>query len=384
MYLICHLAYSPDHLQYLIDQGCDVTLPLLEDDIESYDISDGNDRNKPSPEKLIAFTSITSDEDHSARVAYPLHVAIVCLYHAAIKSKESGQYKQTQAMKIIEILLENGSEQWGCGNVLTLNVENYRWLLFHEDYPYNLPVHLAIFLKKHTNDTNGSHAVIDEGIRLLQNASKQSQCPKFHTTPVLSGVPSCYMKMLFSDDYSDVSFHCSDGVCIPAHKCILAASSAYFKTALRGDWAENNADGIWETSHSSSIIKSVLTVIYTGSVEQCESIMDAKDTTNALDLLDVACEYDIKHRVEFSVDNCIRKLEVDNVSTVLQYANSHTNVPRRLKMACFLFVKKNTGPALMDPDMMKIAMEDPELWGELGIYLNAKSEKRLDKRARTD
>ena len=82
MYLICHLAYSPDHLQYLIDQGCDATLPLLEDDIESYDISDGNDRNKPSPEKLIAFPSITLDEDHSARVAYPLHVAIVCLYHA--------------------------------------------------------------------------------------------------------------------------------------------------------------------------------------------------------------------------------------------------------------------------------------------------------------
>ena len=92
-----------------------------------------------------------------------------------------------------------------------------------------------------------------------------------YTTPVLSGVPSRYMTMLFSDDYSDVSFHCSDGVCIPAHKCILAASSAYFKTALRGDWAENNADGIWETSHSSSIIKSVLTVIYTGSVEQCEN-----------------------------------------------------------------------------------------------------------------
>ena len=82
-------------------------------------------------------------------------------------------------------------------------------------------------------------------------------------------------------------------------KCILAASSAYFKTALRGDWAENNADG--EDCHSSSIIKSVLRVIYTGSVEQCESIMDGKDTTNALDLLDVACEYDIKHVVEFSV-----------------------------------------------------------------------------------
>ena len=45
MYLICHLAYSPDHLQYLIDQGCDATLPLLEDDIESYDISDGNGTN---------------------------------------------------------------------------------------------------------------------------------------------------------------------------------------------------------------------------------------------------------------------------------------------------------------------------------------------------
>lgn len=51
----------------------------------------------------------------------------------------------------------------------------------------------------------------------------------------------------------------------------------------------------------------------------------------------------------------------------------------------FLVCKKEyTGQALIDPDMMKIAMEDPELWGELGIYLNAKSEKRSDKGARTD
>ena len=35
----------------------------------------------------------------------------------------------------------------------------------------------------------------------------------------------------------------------------------------------------------------------------------------------------------------------------------------------------------MDPGIMKLAVEDPALWGELGVFLNAKPEKP-SKRAR--
>jgi len=38
--------------------------------------------------------------------------------------------------------------------------------------------------------------------------------------------------------------------------------------------------------------------------------------------------------------------------------------------------------ALMDPGIMKLAVEDPALWGELGVFLNAKSEKKPSIRAR--
>ena len=163
-----------------------------------------------------------------------------------------------------------------------------------------------------------------------------------------------------------------------AHKSVLAASSSYFKTAFQGDWAENNSEGLWKTAHCSNLMKSVLTVIYTGSVKECEKLMDDKETTDPLHLLDVACEYDIKHLIEISVDNCVRKLRLDNVQKMLQFAHVHS---ARLKTACFEFIRKNTAKTLMDPGIMGLAVEDPVLWGELGVFLNAQSEKP-SKRAR--
>jgi len=347
----------------------------MEGDIDLYDTVDEN--NEPGSEQLVAL----ADGDRFIKLAFPLHIAIVCLYHSAIKYP----YPSTEkALRIIEILLKNGA-RWdnGCGDVVTLNAEGYKWVLFRANYPNNLALHLAMYLKKHLG-SNGSHKLMDKGIKLLQDASikdkKTKENTKPKTTPVLEGVVTSYKSMLFSDDFSDITFLCSDGVSIPAHKCILAASSAYFKTAFRGDWAENNEEGVWKTAHCSNLMKSILTLIYTGSVKECEKLMDEKGTTDPLNVLDVACEYDIKHLIEIPVDNCARKLRLDNVQKMLQYAHVHSP---RLKTACFEFIKKNTAKALMDPGMMgRLAVEDPDLWGELGVFLNAKLEKKPSKRAR--
>lgn len=369
-------TYSPERLQYLIDNGYDLNLPLLgENEIDFYDITDK--KNEPGSEQLVAL----ADGDQFMQLAFPLHIAIVCLYHSAIKYPSPSR-EEHEAIRIIEILLKNGA-RWdnGCGDIVTLNAEGFDWVQFRAAYPNNLALHLAMDLKKYLG-RNGSHKLMDKGIKLLQDASikdkKAKETTKPKITSVLEGVVTSYKSMLFSDDFSDITFQCSDGVSIPAHKCILAASSSYFQTAFRGDWAENNEEGVWKTAHCSNLMKSILTLIYTGSVKECEKLMDEKGTTDPLNLLDVACEYDIKHLIEISVDNCVRKLRLDNVQKMLQYAHVHSP---RLKTACFEFIKKNTAKALMDPGMMGLAADDPALWGELGVFLNAKPEKP-SKRAR--
>jgi hypothetical protein len=160
----------------------------------------------------------------------------------------------------------------------------------------------------------------------------------------------------------------------------LAASSPYFKTAFQGGWSENNADGIWRTTHSSDRIKSVFTLIYTGSVEACEKLM--KDNgTNPLDLMDLACEYDIEPLIHISIDGCKKTLRVNNARKMLHTAHLHSC--GTLKKACFEFIQKNSTKALISPDMMSLATEDPGLWEELGNFLNGTSTKP-SKRARTD
>jgi hypothetical protein len=235
-----------------------------------------------------------------------------------------------------------------------------------------------MFLKKY--EDCDSNEYMDVVIRLLQEASKKNVQPSLKTTPVLQSVASCYRSMLFSEDFSDVTFQCSDGVSIPAHKLILAASSPYFKAAFQGNWSENNSDGIWRTTHSSNMIKSVFTLIYTGSVEECENLMKDKGT-NPLGLMDLACEYDIKALIHISIDGCKKTLQVSNARKMLQTAHLHSC--GELKKACFEFIQKNSSKALMSPDMMSLVTEDPGLWEELGEFMNGTSTKP-NKRARTD
>eukprot|EP00977_Amphora_coffeiformis_P006458 scaffold1380_cov161-Amphora_coffeaeformis.AAC.7 len=72
--------------------------------------------------------------------------------------------------------------------------------------------------------------------------------------------------MLLSDEFSDIKVSCSDKVVLPAHRCILAASCPYWETALEGPWTENTS-GIWSTTHTSTVMKEVLSYIYTGKID---------------------------------------------------------------------------------------------------------------------
>lgn len=78
-------------------------------------------------------------------------------------------------------------------------------------------------------------------------------------------VADTYKEMLFSEQFSDVQIICSNGEAVHAHKCVLAASSPYFKAAFGGQWEETRS-GQLKTTHAVHIIKTMLTLLYTGKV----------------------------------------------------------------------------------------------------------------------
>ncbi len=376
------VSSSPEGVKALIGQGYKINTPLPHHSIYNFNTSRISDDFEPNAEGIVALD--TNNTDGRSCVAYPLHIAIVSLYKAASRIvydySSKHDYSSMQCLEVIQILLHYGADwKLGCKGLLILHLEDYKWISFPE-YPghsgRNQPIHLAMFLKKYQD--HYSNEYMDKAIRLIQakvnrqiekEKEGQGKLSSLKTVAVLKSVANTYKSMLFSEDFSDVTFQCSDGVSIPAHKNILAASSPYFERAFKGDWAENNLEGIWPTIHSSSMMKSFLTLIYTGSKQECEKIL-ADNENDPIGLLDLACEYDMKPLVLISIDNCIKHLKLDNVRMIMQSAQRHSC--ERLKIATFAYVNVNARKALMRPDMVSLATEDPELWAELGMFLNGK------------
>lgn len=176
---------------------------------------------------------------------YPLHVAVVCVYHA-IKKDPLANYQLKRAMEVIDILISHGvNVELGTRSIQLLNIEGHDKILFSRDYPNNRAVNLALKLKQYpwSMEVRTTQKYLDIVVKKLDAAKPKKNELEDHvpTGPVLKGVASAYSKLLFSEDFSDITFKCSDGVSVPAHKNILAASSEYFHTAFLGSWAENHA-----------------------------------------------------------------------------------------------------------------------------------------------
>lgn len=80
---------------------------------------------------------------------------------------------------------------------------------------------------------------------------------------VVRPVVTAYEAILFSEEHSDVKFVCPDGQVIPAHKCVVVASSPYFKASFRSWWEEADKAEV-KIMFAAHIIKSILSLLYTG------------------------------------------------------------------------------------------------------------------------
>ncbi|CAB9517333.1 POZ domain-containing protein 9 [Seminavis robusta] len=283
--------------------------------------------------------------------AYPLHLAIVNLYHSVKKT-----YLYESALEILDLLLAHGANTSECCSCLVLcNIERYNYHPFESDAQSYTALDLALFFKKHPNSffEAQTHSAMESGIKRIQKKAKKSPTAPIKTVPVVAEVAAAWKSLLCSEEFSDICFQCSDGVSLPAHRIVLAAVSPYFATALKGPWSEVSS-GKWNTSYPSTLIRLILELIYTGKVP------NAFCKENPLMLFDCVSEYDIKPAIKLATNACIQKLGVSNVKKILQAASLHSNT--KIKKACFVFVQSNATHILTDAGFMTLAQEDPKLW----------------------
>jgi hypothetical protein len=164
-----------------------------------------------------------------------------------------------------------------------------------------------------------------------------------------------YEKLLLSEDYSDATIICEDGVPIPVHKAILAASSSYFKAAFSGEWTENQS-GVIKTVHPAHIVKETLSLIYTGGTSS-KLIKEAP-----LAFISVASEFDIPWLKKLVEPNCVKTLDQCSLKAVWQAG--HLYESELLKKACIEYAKKNPLLVLANSSIIDLKSEDPASWEE--------------------
>jgi hypothetical protein len=166
---------------------------------------------------------------------------------------------------------------------------------------------------------------------------------------VLRRTKTMYDSLLFSSEFSDVTFVCPDGIEIPAHRSILAADNEYFRTFFGGKWWEQHPDGRWETKKSSNAIKALLSLIYTGEIQ-----LDVTDA-QFLELLETAYEFQLNDDLlKVCQAMCIDIINESNVKGFLLLAK-----PRNATFlfdACFKYVCEH---------LFEIIGEDPVFAGDV-------------------
>ena len=298
----------------------------------------GGDSNATLEARFLAFdgdellmlesTSVYTDSNLTL-----LHMAVLNCWNNYSHGQES--------LGILRVLVDNGAQLLETAKFLSANRGSL-----------HSPLSLAQLLKRHLNSrTRIRLDVLDSVIDILQNVPTASASVSVRK-PIVP-VP-VYKNLLFSADHSDVKFVCADGEMVPAHKAILASSSPYFATAFQGPWTENNPHGEWNTSYTSSIIKAVLSFMYTGDIDII--------TEKPMDMFLIAAEYDIEPLRVMSLAFCIAKIGVENFKQMLQLAHLHDLVD--LKRACYEYAKKNPVSILTYPDVMDLRTENATVWTE--------------------
>lgn len=161
---------------------------------------------------------------------------------------------------------------------------------------------------------------------------------------------------------NDVCFHCSDGIVIHAHKLVLSSMSPYFASIFNESWDKWNPDGIWYTSDTSDVMGIVLAAMYTGSIEK-EDLRKYP-----FEILSLAKKLQLEILIQIVEIFLKRSIRKNNVKKLLMSSDKYKL--KRLKNACFHFIKENADDLFADESIiMELKFENEHLWGEMRTYL---------------
>lgn len=129
--------------------------------------------------------------------------------------------------------------------------------------------------------------------------------------------------------FSDFTLISADEQKYPVHRCIIAARSEVLKKMLSSSMSESKTkQAVMEDIKGNTLIE-MLRFIYTGTVENLESI--------ASNLLYAAEKYDLTELKLRCADELIKTLSSENVFKSLVLADQCN--AERLKQKCFEFIK---------------------------------------------
>jgi len=179
-------------------------------------------------------------------------------------------------------------------------------------------------------------------------------------------------ELLFSEQFSDFKFVFPGEAPLFAHKNILAAVSPYFKLAFSGKWKNEKEV---QPDHPLSVMKAVLSFIYTANMDSMEGLVDDKLLLDAA--LKAADYYQLASLMDHISDYMKKSLSLENLKASIVAAHLHGLSD--LKAACFSLVRKNKDEALLADAATSIAtisLEHPDLWQELVEELQPPARKR--------
>jgi BTB/POZ domain len=158
-----------------------------------------------------------------------------------------------------------------------------------------------------------------------------------------------------------MTFVCSDGVRINAHRSVLSLYSPVFKAYFEGPWSATHPDGEWETIYPSKLINAILDFMYSGKTKT-QLLLRNRNM-----FYTVAQEFQLTSLADIARDCMISSLGFGNIKSTLEIAFLHKD--EDLRDTCYDFIESNLEDVILDPAFACLAAEKPDLWEDMCRYL---------------
>ncbi|XP_066159892.1 BTB/POZ and MATH domain-containing protein 3-like [Oryza sativa Japonica Group] len=159
------------------------------------------------------------------------------------------------------------------------------------------------------------------------------------------------------------------GETFPAHRAVLAARSPVFRAELLGPMAEAKMSRITIHDVEPVTFRAMLRFIYTDELEEKDSMA----TDLLQNLVAVADRYDLSRLKLMCAQKLWEKVSVENVATMLIYAEMH-GCPE-LKTSCldFFVQEENFKVAVLNEGYAQLVQHFPSVIDEIKGLLGAKT-----------